>query len=331
MKKIAIILVIALAITASVFANGQKEGGVIEYKLAHCAADGGHFDLFSEKFVETLLEISGGRLKGTVYPAEQLGKESAVIQSVQNSVIEFTAIGHDPLAQFVSSTALLSLPFMYENHEEAFKVLESEVGAELEKELAKKKLHILGWSNNGARVYTNNERPLETPADFVGLKMRSPESPVNLAVTSALGGIPSALAYGEVYTALQQKTIDGQENAVINIYPSKLYEVQKYMSMTNHILSFVVLVSSEDFFNSLSAEDKALVDQAAATAVEWHRGYVDNLTKELTDAMIKEGMQVNYPANMKLFQDATKSIHTQFVGTSISEDLYKKALKVLGR
>ena len=332
MKRFSIVFVLALSLVFSVFANGQKEnGGVIEFKLAHCAADGGHFDLFAEKFVEALSEISNDRLRGTVYPAEQLGNESTVIQNVQNGVIEFTAIGHDPLAQFVPSTALLSLPFMYENHEEAFTVLDSEVGETLEKELAEKKLHILGWSNNGARVYTNNVKPLETPADFVGLKMRSPESPVNLAVTSALGGIPSALSYGEVYTALQQKTIDGQENAVINIYPSKLYEVQKYMSMTNHILSFVVLVSSEDFYNSLSDADNALVDQAAQVAVEWHRGYVDDLTSELTEAMIKEGVQVNYPADMKPFQEATKPIHTQFVGTSIDPALYEKALQILGR
>lgn len=331
MKRISIILVLALVVVCCIFASGQTESEVIEFRLAHCAAEGGHFDLFSKKFVDTLNELSNGRLKGTVYPAEQLGNESTVIQNVQNGVIEFTAIGHDPLAQFVPSTAILSLPFMYENHEEAFKVLDSEVGDTLESELAEKKLHILGWSNNGARVYTNNTRPLETPADFVGLKMRSPESPVNLAVTSALGGIPTALAYGEVYTALQQKTIDGQENAVINIYPSKLYEVQKYMSMTNHILSFVVLVASEDFYNSLSDSDKALVEQAAAAAVEWHRGYVDDLTKELTEAMIKEGVQVNYPADMKPFQDATKSIHTQFVGTSIDVSLYEKALQILGR
>lgn len=330
MRKFLLTLILFFCI-GFLFANGAQESSVISYKLPHTSADGSHFDLIAEKFVDTLSELSGGKFQGTIYPAEQLGKESQVIQNVQNGVIEFTIIGHDPLAQFVPSTALLSLPFLFENHDEAFKVLDSEVGKILEEKLKEKKLHILGWSNNGARVYTNNVRPLEVPNDFIGLKMRSPESPVNLAVTKALGGIPSALAYGEVYTALQQKTIDGQENAVINIYPSKLYEVQKYMSMTNHILSFVVIVASEDFYSSLSVEDQKLVDQAAEIACEWHRDYVEALSDELTQKMIEEGVMVNYPKDIKLFQDATRSIHDEFVGTDIDTSLYEMTLDILNK
>ena len=116
----------------------------------------------------------------------------------------------------------------------------------------------------------------------------------------------------------------------MNLYKYTYY-LQLLLFVTNHILSFVVLVSSEDFYNSLSDADKALVDQAAQVAVEWHRGYVDDLTSELTEAMIKEGVQVNYPADMKPFQEATKPIHTQFVGTSIDPALYEKALQILGR
>ena len=329
MKKMMLIMVMLLVASVGLFAQGGSEVSTIEYKLSHTAAVGGHFDLIANKFVETLDSMSEGRFKGTVYPAEQLGKESQVIQSVQNGVIEFTIIGHDPLAQFVSDSAVLSLPFLFKDHEQAFDILDGAVGQELETKLAAKNLHILGWSNNGARVYTNNTRPLEKPADFVGLKFRSPENPVNLAVTSSLGGIPSALAYGEVYTALQQKTIDGQENAVINIYPSKLQEVQKYMSMTNHILSFVVIVASEDFYNKLSDDDKALVDAAAEVARDWHRGYVDDLSTELTQKMIDEGVKVNYPADMKPFQEATKSVHDEYVGKSISVELYNKILQQL--
>ena len=325
MKKILSLVMAATVLLLSVSARADG----ISFRLAHTAAEDGHFDMISKKFVETLNELSNGELVGTVYPAEQLGTESQVIQSIQSNVIEFTIIGHDPLAQFSSNTMLLSLPFLFENHEQAFAVLDSEIGEQFEQELAAQKLHVLGWSNNGARVYTNNERSLTKPEDFVGLKFRSPENPVNLAVTSSLGGIPSAIPYGEVYTAVQQGTIDGQENAVINIYPSKLYEVQKYMSMTNHILSFVVVVCSEDFYQSLSEENRALVDQAAATAVEWHRGYVDGLTSELTQAMIDEGMIVNEIEDYTPFKEATKAIHDEYVGSSIDAELYEKTLNIL--
>lgn len=329
MKRRFLVFVVLLLSVLSVFSQVQAKGKVIKYKLPHTAAVGSHFDMIANKFVDSLSRLSNGRISGTVYPAEQLGKESQVIQSVQNGIIEFTIIGHDPLAQFVPDTALLSLPFLFKDHNQAFKVLDSEVGDVLNQELARKKLHVLGWSNNGARVYTNSTRPLEVPSDFKGLKLRSPENPVNLAVTRALGGIPVAISYGEVYTALQQRTIDGQENAVINIYPSKLQEVQKYMSMTNHILSFVVIVASEDFYRSLSDEDKNLVMAAAKEAQDWHRGYIDQLSKELTEKMKATGMQVNYPSNIKLFQDATKSVHAEYVGKTINKDLYEKTLKIL--
>ncbi|TXT49108.1 MAG: TRAP-type C4-dicarboxylate transport system periplasmic component [Spirochaetes bacterium] len=330
MKKRLFISMVFILAVLSVFSQTQARGKAIKYKLPHTAAVGGHFDMIANKFVDSLSKLSNGRISGTVYPAEQLGKESQVIQSVQNGILEFTIIGHDPLAQFVPDTALLSLPFLFKDHNQAFTVLNSEVGETLNKELTKKKLLVLGWSNNGARVYTNNTRQLETPADFKGLKLRSPENRVNLAVTRSLGGIPVAISYGEVYTALQQRTIDGQENAVINIYPSKLQEVQKYMSMTNHILSFVVIVASEDFYRSLPDEDKKLVEMAAKEAQDWHRGYIDKLTNELIVKMKETGMQVYYPSNMKLFQDATKSVHSEYVGKTINKDLYEKTLRILG-
>lgn len=321
--------VLSLAIVALLLFSLAASAETVEFRLAHTAAEDGHFDMIAKRFVQNLSDLSDGRLSGTVYPAEQLGTESQVIQSVQSNVIEFTIIGHDPLAQFSSNTMLLSLPFLFENHEQAFAVLDSEVGEQIEEELAGQKLHVLGWSNNGARVYTNNTRPLEKPEDFSGLKFRSPESPVNLAVTSALGGIPSAIPYGEVYTAVQQGTIDGQENAVINIYPSKLYEVQKYMSMTNHILSFVVVICSEDFYQQLPEEDRKLVEEAAAEAVEWHRGYVDDLSEELTQKMIDEGMVVNEIEDYTPFKEATKAVHTEYVGSSIDQELYDRTLEIL--
>lgn len=329
MKKVLSLLMVILLVTLLLVPFTEGKAKTITYRLPHTAAAGGHFDLIAHKFVDELERLSEGRLKGTVYPAEQLGPETQVIQNVQANVIEFTIIGHDPLAQFSPNTMLLSLPFLFANHEQAFAVLDSEVGEQLEAELLQRNLRVLGWSNNGARVYTNNTRPLTKPADFVGLKFRSPESPINLAVTRSLGGVPSGIPYGEVYTAIQQKTIDGQENAVINIYPSKLYEVQKYMSMTNHILSFVVIVGSEGFYRKLPAADRALVDQAAAVAAEWHRNYVDGLTAELTQKMIEHGVEVNYIDDLTPFQKATASVHAEYVGKVIDQSLYNKTLEIL--
>jgi TRAP-type C4-dicarboxylate transport system substrate-binding protein len=144
---------------------------------------------------------------------------------------------------------------------------------------------------------------------------------VNLAITEALGGIPVAMPYGEVYTALQQRTIDGQENAVINIYPANLQEVQDYMSMTHHLLSFTVLLVNEDFFNSLPSDLQEAVESAAQEAMEFQREYVVGLTDELIAEMEAGGMQVNWP-DLEQFRAATTHLHEQYIGQNFSQELY---------
>jgi len=215
----------------------------------------------------------------------------------------------------------LSLPYFFENHEQAFKLLTGKFGATIDGALLKKNLLVLGWGDNGGRIYTNSKRPLEKLADFNGLKFRSPQSPVNLAVTKALGGIPVAIPYGEVYTAIQQGTIDGQENAVINVYPAKLYEVQKYMSMTHHLLSFTVFVMNKDFFEGLSAANKKAVKEAASEAMAFQRAHSKKLSDELVGKMKEKGVQVNWP-DLVPFRQATRAIHEEYIGKKFPKELY---------
>ncbi|MEW6045448.1 MAG: TRAP transporter substrate-binding protein [Bacillota bacterium] len=308
-----------LVFTATSMAAAQASRTI---RLPHCCAAGSHFDVAATKFAELLEQKTNGRLKVRVFPGGQLGQETEVIQQVQAGTIEMTIIGHDPLAQFAPITTLLSMPYLLRDHDQAFRVLEGPVGKEIERALREKRLRVLGWGNNGARVYTNNRRPIEKPEDLRGLKIRSPQSPVNLAITEALGGIPVAMPYGEVYTALQQKTIDGQENAVINIYPAKLHEVQRYMSMTHHLLSFVVLVVNDNFFNSLPADIQKAMQEAADEALAFQRQYVVGLTNELVAKMQEHGVKVNWP-ELEPFRKATRRIHEEYIGKSFSRELYE--------
>lgn len=295
-------------------------------RLPHCCAAASHFDVAAEKFAELLDKKTGGKLKVKVFPGGQLGQETEVIQNVQSGTIEFTIIGHDPLAQYAPVTTLLSQPYLFKDHAQAFRALKGPVGIEIQAALLRRQLRVLGWGDNGARVYTNSRGPIEKPEDLKGLKIRSPQSPVNLAITKALGGIPVAMPYGEVYTALQQKTIDGQENAVINIYPAKLQEVQKFMSMTNHLLSFAVLIVNERFFNGLPADQKKAVQDAANEAMVVQRQHVAKITDELVEKMKAEGVKVNTP-NLDAFRKATASLHEEYVGKNFSRDLYELVLK----
>lgn len=316
----AVVLIAALVLSTLQIATAQRT-----LRLPHCCAEGSHFDVGAQRFAELLAEKTNGQLRVEVYPGGQLGQETEVIQNVQNGIIEVTMIGHDPLAQFAPVTTLLSQPYLFRDHEHAFKVLAGPVGDEIESTLRQRQLRVLAWGNNGARVYTNNRGPIETPADLRGLRIRSPQNPVNLAITEALGGIPVAMPYGEVYTALQQGTIDGQENAVINIYPANLQEVQRYMSMTHHLLSFTVLVMNENFFNSLSPELQEAVLSAAQEAMEFQREYVVELTDDLIARMQEQGMQVNWP-DQEAFRAATEHLHEQYIGRNFSRELYEAVL-----
>lgn len=311
--------VAALAIAlAGAGAPGPAEA---QMRLPHCCAVDSHFDLGAKKFAELVEQKSGGKIKVRVFPGGQLGQETEVIQNVQNGTIEFTMIGHDPLAQFAPITTILSMPYLFRDHDQAFRLLEGPLGPPIETALRERGLRVLAWGDNGARVYTNNTRPLNTPADFTGLKIRSPQSPVNLAVTRALGGIPVAMPYGEVYTAIQQKTIDGQENAVINIFPARLYEVQKFMTMTNHLLSFTVLLVSEQVYARLPDDQKQAVAAAAKEAMAFQRQTARRMSDELTAEMEKRGVQVNRP-NLAAFRDAALPIHQDYIGKNFSRDIY---------
>ncbi len=290
-------------------------------RIPHCCAAGSHFDAGAKRFAELLAEKTGGTLKGEVFPGGQLGQETEVIQNVQMGTIEATIIGHDPLAQFAPETTILSMPYLFQSHDQALALLDGKLGEELVAALKKKGLMVLGWGNNGARVYTNSKRPIEKPDDLRGLKLRSPQSPVNLAVTKAFGGIPVAMPYGEVYTALQQGTIDGQENAVINIFPARLYEVQKHMSMTDHLLSFTVLVMNERLYSSLPAEQQKAVQAAATEAMAFQRDHAARLSDELTRKMADQGVTVTRP-DLAPFRQEAKAIHDEYVDKSFSRALY---------
>lgn len=321
MKSLLRLSALAGAVAVGLAAAGAPHASAQTMRLPHCCAADSHFDQGAKKFAELLDKKTGGKMKVRVFPGGQLGQETEVLQNVQSGTIEFTMVGHDPLAQFAPIANILSQPYLFRDHEHAFQLLSGKLGQEIDTALREKGLRALAWGDNGARVYTNSTRAINVPGDLSGLKIRSPQSPVNLAVTKALGGIPIAIPYGEVYTAIQQKTIDGQENAVINIYPARLYEVQKFMSMTNHLLSFTVLLMNEQLYSRLPEDQKQAVMAAAREAMDYQRQVSKRLSDELTVEMEKKGVQVNRP-DLAAFRDAVAPIHQEHIGKSFSRELY---------
>jgi tripartite ATP-independent transporter DctP family solute receptor len=301
--------------------GAASSGDVQDVKLAHCCAPDSHWNEAAEKFASLVKSKTDGDVAVKVFPGAQLGAEKEVVENVQSGTLEMTFVSSDPLGGFAPEVQVLSQPYIFDSPEHAFKVLDGPIGKQLEEALLKKGLLVLGWGDNGQRVYTNSKRPIQTPADLDGLKIRSPQSPVNLAITEKFGGAGVAMAYGETYTALQQGTIDGQENAVINIYPAKLQEVQKYMSMTKHLMSFALIIVNPKWFDKQTSETQEALRAAAKEAMDFQRKFSQDQSKEFTEKLAQSGMKISEP-DLGPFRAATADMHKEFVGKAFSQELY---------
>lgn len=313
-RVIILLAVLALAATTVFPASlGVAAPKTMTIKIAHVTAEGSHFDFAAKRFAELIAQKTSGAIKAVVYPNGQLGDERTVLEALQLGAVEMTIIGHDPLAQFTPIVTAISLPYVFRDREHAYKVLAGPLGDEIRKATLAKGMRIIEFGENGLRVITNSRRPITKPEDMKGLRIRSPQSPVNLAVTEALGGNPIAAPFTEVYTMLQQGVIDGQENALAQIWDSRYYEVNKYLSITNHIMTFTVLMASERWFSGLSPDLQKAVIEAGRQAMMEQREYSKNLADNVLIPKLKAaGMIVNYP-DLEPFRRATESVRQRFV------------------
>lgn len=265
------------------------------------------------KFSELLDEKSGGRIKLETFHSATLGSERDIVEGMQLNTIEVGAITSGPLSGFTDSFLVFDLPFLFENVTIARKVCDSEVGQEMLASVEPSGLKGLAFFENGMRSVTNNKGPIETPEDCKGLKIRTMENPMHMAAFSVMGADPTPMAFGELYTALQQGAMDAQENPYTVIYSSKFYEVQKYLSITEHLYSPTALLMSLDFYNSLPADLQEVVMEAAAEASVYERQCCDEQEAMLLDELEKEGMIINKPDKAP-FIEATASLYDTYVG-----------------
>lgn len=282
-------------------------------------------------FVPYVEEKSGGRIKVELYPNAQLGGDRELSESVQMGTIQIALPATSALAGFDKRFQVLDLPFLFTSREAAFEALDGELGAKFDTFLTAKGFVGLGYYENGFRHITNNKKPITQPDDLKGVKLRTMENPMHIAFFKRLGANPTPMSFGELYTALQQGTVDGQENPATLIYETKFFEVQKYMSTTGHVFSVTMVLGSKKFMDSLPEDlRKVVVDASRAFIVEHRRvmpvSEIDNMK------LLKEkGMQINEltPEQKKLFVDMTAPVYEQFEKDLTKEmmDLAKKVQK----
>ena len=298
--------------------GSSGNGGSRTLLLGHGADPGNPRALAAERFAKMVKKGTGGKIKVQIQGSEQLGSDQEMIQSIQNGSLDITANSQGPLATVVPQVALLGLPFLFTSVQQAWPVLDGKIGNKLASLSKKKGLPVLAWWDNGLRDITDNPRSISTPDDVKGLKIRTPDDPMTIDIFKALGANPTPMDFGQVYTALRQGTIDGQENPIVNIWSSKLYEVQKYLSLTRHKYESTPFIVSPTTMSGLSKSDQKVLRNAATKARDYQR---DQLVKQTQDQLKKIGtkMKVEKSVSTDAFRNATKSVYGKWRSKGYSD------------
>ena len=288
MKRILVSAFLATFILMTVTGNSSFAAQTINLKLGHAVAPEHPYHLGAMKFAELVAQKTGNRVKIDVYPSTQLGNERDMVEGLQLGTIDLVVTSTGPLGGFVPKMFVVDLPFLFRDREHAYKVLDGPIGRELLQAFAAKGIKGLAFWENGFRQITNNVRPIEKPEDLKGIKIRTMENKVHLAAFRAFGASPTPMAWSEVYTALQQKTIDGQENPMAIIYHQKIYEVQKYLALTGHFYSPTPLLMSLKVFNALPRDIQKIMLDTALECATYERNLLrDSEAKQLAEMKAK--------------------------------------------
>ncbi len=323
------------ASTGSAAASGSAAAGDAEYSMiaGTTTPDAHPYNLGLVKMGELINEKTNGAVKLDVFGNSQLGGERDLIEGLQLGSVQVTCVSTAPLSGFTDMFLVFDLPFIFETTEQARAVMDSEVGEQILHSVDEQGLVGLAWFENGFRNVTNNVKPVTVPDDLKGIKIRTMENPIHMAAFKIMGADPTPMAMGDVFTALQQGTIDAEENPVPIVETNKFYEVQKYISMTGHLFSPAPVFIGKDYFESLPAEYQDAIKEAADEATPYQREQIDEQNVSGLESLKSNGMEAN-EVEKAPFQDATKSVYDEYVkeGTGcVSPDLYSQVEEIIAQ
>jgi tripartite ATP-independent transporter DctP family solute receptor len=267
-----------------------------------------------QKFKELVEAESKGRIKVDLFANAQLGDDAKMMTSLRAGTLEMTCPSTAPIAGLDRKWMVFDLPFLFPNEEVADKVLDGPFGQKYLDSLPAHGIIGMAFWENGFRQLTNSKVEVKSPADLKGLKIRTMENPVHLTTFKTLGANPTPMPFSEIFSALSEKTIDGQENPSTTNFLQKYYEVQKFTTLSNHFYSPFVFMYSKKLFDALPKEDQALILKAAKDAGAYQRKINRETMGEAVAGMEKAGMTVTRlsPEQHRAFVDATKDIAGQF-------------------
>ncbi|MBN1847017.1 MAG: TRAP transporter substrate-binding protein [Deltaproteobacteria bacterium] len=266
-----------------------------------------------DKFAELLSQKSGGKLQLKMYHSGTLGSQPDAIEQVRMGGLEIANFSLGPIGPIVPEANVVSLPFIFKDTNHVWRVLEGKAGEMINAGLAKKGLISLAWYDGGARSFYNSKKPIRTPADAVGMKIRVMENDLYTGMIRALGGNPTPMAYGEVYQSLKTGVVDGAENNWPSYESTGHYEVAKYHSDSLHLIIPEILAINVGVYNKLSAEEKKIIKEAAQESALLQRKLWKEREKASQAKVMAGGVVANEIPDKSAFQAAMKPVYAKFL------------------
>ena len=322
------IFVLALAIFGFItFGMGAQAADII-IKFADTVAPDHPNHLSAIKFAEIMAKKTNGRVRVDTFPAAQLGNEKELIEGTMLGAVDMFQASPGALSLFQQEFGILDCPYIFRDLDHVYKTVRGPIGAELSGKIAKTrgiKVLALDWYY-GARHLTTKDKAIYKPADLKGMLIRAPEQPVYLEAIRAMGATPTPVDFSDLYMALRQGTVDGQENPIPTIYTYKFYEAQKYLMLTGHMIRIITVGTNASWFNKLPKDIQTAIEEALAEAGAYNNDLVQKLEKDLIVNLKEEGMTVIEP-DVAAFRKASESVHLKFED-KWGKGLYEKIVAV---
>ena len=282
------------------------------YKIGWTNTIDSHYGVGVTTFGDEIAKRTNGRYKLQYFPSGALGGEREMLEAVQLGTQDMIISSTGPVGNFVPETRIVDIPYLFRDYDHARKVLDGQIGQDILAKFPAKGLVAISWMENGFRHITNSKRPVKTPDDLKGLKIRTMENKVHMEAFKAMGALPTPMNMNEVFTALQTGTVDGQENPVPVILANKLYTVQKYMTLDSHVYSPAILIINKGLWDKISDADKAAFKEAAKIALAANRKKVNDDEANGIAVMQKAGTEIITKVDNAAFQKSVVSAYTSY-------------------
>lgn len=322
MKKFALSLIVGMAVACTAFAADPAKKPIV-MKLGHIQNESDLWQLGALKFAELVDAKTNGEVQIKVFPNSTIGNDRDMAEGLQIGSVDFALIA-GVLGNFEPSIQIMELPYLFKDEAHLRKVMYGPIGDQLlDKLLKSSDIRGLTFWERGPRQLTTN-KPVNSLSDINGLKIRVPEIPPIIAAWKAMGANPTPMAWGEVYTGLQQNVIEAQENPIPFIHAGKIYEVQKYIAITNHKYEYVLIAMSNKAWLKLNPKQQKAVKEAAAESTKYENKLVSDKTDDLLKDLQAKGMKVTRPDTTE-WAKLARTVHKQFA-EKYGMDLYNQII-----